>query len=115
MEISAGLDADGDGLTKQEEFQHGTRPWLKDTDGDGHLDGEEIEMGFSPTVAENRIASGSLIKKISDPKVYLVSSNTKRHVADGKVFLAHGWGWGDIMTVSDRFVDELEEGSQITE
>ena len=41
-------DSDQDGLSNQEEFNHGTDPFDPDTDNDGANDGKEILMGFDP-------------------------------------------------------------------
>ncbi|MFC7494317.1 MULTISPECIES: binary toxin-like calcium binding domain-containing protein [unclassified Nocardioides] len=41
-------DADGDGLTKDEEAEHGTDPGNADTDGDGYGDGYEVVNGSDP-------------------------------------------------------------------
>ena len=43
-------DADGDGLTDEEEDRIGTNKLLADTDGDGLSDGREIFMGYDPLV-----------------------------------------------------------------
>lgn len=42
-------DADGDGLTDDEEAELGTDPSLGDTDGDGFTDLEEVDAGTNPT------------------------------------------------------------------
>ena len=42
-------DVDGDGLTFDQEIQHGTDPNNPDTDGDGLPDGDEITRGTDPT------------------------------------------------------------------
>lgn len=44
----ANADPDGDGLTNQEEFEHGTDPNDGDSDDDGLTDSEEVEMGTNP-------------------------------------------------------------------
>lgn len=41
-------DADGDGLSDEDEARHGTDPLDPDTDGDGFSDGDEVRDGFSP-------------------------------------------------------------------
>lgn len=42
------IDADGDGLTDEEEKIYGTDPLDLDTDADGYTDGEEVENGYDP-------------------------------------------------------------------
>jgi hypothetical protein len=42
-------DADGDGLTNEEEAEIGSDPNDPDTDGDGLIDGEEVFLGTDPT------------------------------------------------------------------
>ncbi|MCH8510119.1 MAG: thrombospondin type 3 repeat-containing protein [Kiritimatiellae bacterium] len=46
--VNPNVDADGDGLTNLEEYQHGTDPNNPDTDGDGMSDGDEITLGLDP-------------------------------------------------------------------
>ncbi|KKQ27452.1 MAG: von Willebrand factor type A [Candidatus Magasanikbacteria bacterium GW2011_GWC2_37_14] len=46
---SGKLDADNDGLTKEQEFNYGSITWLNDSDGDGYADGFEVLNGYSPT------------------------------------------------------------------
>lgn len=41
-------DADGDGLTNQQELWLGTDPYRVDTDGDGLTDGQELVSGTNP-------------------------------------------------------------------
>ena len=45
-------DADGDGLTNDQEAALGTDPWNRDTDGDGFDDKLEVDNGGSPTVSD---------------------------------------------------------------
>lgn len=47
-DIISSVDADGDGLTIQAEFTHGTTDTKADTDGDGYNDGEEVANGHDP-------------------------------------------------------------------
>jgi hypothetical protein len=45
---SVPLDADGDGLTDQDEVARGTNPMSNDSDGDGVFDGYEVSVGLNP-------------------------------------------------------------------
>ena len=47
-DVISSIDADGDGLTIQAEFTHGTSDAQADTDGDGYNDGDEIASGHDP-------------------------------------------------------------------
>ena len=94
-------------------MKYGTILWLTDSDGDGYLDGEEVSNGFSPTLAEKGLSNSSLVKSANNPKVYLLQNNTKRYIVNGEVFLSHGWKWNDIVTVSEKFIEDLEDGPDV--
>jgi hypothetical protein len=47
------IDSDNDGLTDQEEIEHGTDPDDPDTDNDGFYDGDEVELGYDPLDASD--------------------------------------------------------------
>lgn len=111
---SAWIDADNDGLSKAEELKHGTLLWIQDTDQDGYMDGAEVLAGFSPTLDEQELPSGSLVKIAHDPKVYLIEYGKKRHIPDEKTFLSYGWKWTDIHVVSKKFLGSLSEGERVT-
>jgi hypothetical protein len=113
LDSSKETDGDKDGLLKMDELKYGTILWLLDSDGDGFKDGDEVKSGYSPTLAENKLKNGTLIKSPADPKVYLVENNTKRHIANEKVFLSHGWQWGDIKSVSNIFLEKLKTGKKL--
>lgn len=48
---SSAADADGDGLSDEEEKIYGSDPQKADTDGDGYKDGDEVRNGYDPIVA----------------------------------------------------------------
>ncbi|HBF12605.1 MAG TPA: hypothetical protein DDW49_04320 [Deltaproteobacteria bacterium] len=48
-------DADGDGLTENQEGDLGTDPLISDTDHDGIQDGREVELGTNPIVPDNPV------------------------------------------------------------
>ena len=53
--LDAAIDADADGLTALQEYQHGTKMFDPDTDGDGLSDGFEIAAGTDPLVADQTL------------------------------------------------------------
>lgn len=48
VEMFSSLDADGDGLSAQQEAELGISDANVDTDGDGYSDGEEVAAGYNP-------------------------------------------------------------------
>lgn len=113
LQKSAELDGDKDGLTKIEEIKQGSALWLADSDDDGFDDGQETREGYSPIVNEKKLVRGSLVKTKENPKVFLLDDESKRHIANETIFLAHGWRWSDIIVVSERFLENLHEGAEI--
>jgi len=107
-------DLDKDSLGKLAEIEAGTSLLHKDTDGDGFWDGIEVNSGYSPLVNERKIGNGSLIKKQNSPAVYLIENNKKRVFLNGHAFISRGYDWKDITIVSERFIDQLPEGKNLT-
>ena len=107
------IDKDADGLSKKEELHYGTKPHIADSDNDGHNDGIEVRSGYLPTVNEQGLPSGSLIKTTESPKVYIIKKNTKHHIRNEYTFLANGWEWQDIIEVSTKYIATLNNGSTI--
>lgn len=58
--VDLSADADGDGLTNDEEDYYQTDPNKADTDGDGYPDGQEVDNGYNPN------GSGKLESKSTD-------------------------------------------------
>jgi hypothetical protein len=109
------IDADNDGLTKKEEFKHGTIPYYYDSDGDGFGDGIEIKYGYMPTKNEQAIIkNNALLISPSSPNVYVMHNGVKRHVTSEKVFYSHGWNWDMLESVSDAMMKTIPEGSPLT-
>ncbi|OGH70461.1 MAG: hypothetical protein A3C90_04125 [Candidatus Magasanikbacteria bacterium RIFCSPHIGHO2_02_FULL_51_14] len=106
-------DADNDGLGKRDEMKYGTILYLADSDGDGMTDGEEVKRGFIPTLAENKLPSGTLIKTSDDARVYLLENGEKRHIVNETVFFAYGWRFQDVIAVSETFLNSLKSAEQI--
>lgn len=54
-EVDGASDADGDGLTADEEAELGTDPDEADSDGDGYDDKAEVDVGSNPTFEPSHI------------------------------------------------------------
>ncbi len=54
----SGTDSDGDGLTDEEEYGHGSNPDIPDTDGDGVSDGNEAHLLETSTVIADTDGDG---------------------------------------------------------
>ena len=107
---SGHLDGDADGLSKSAELAHHTNLKEKDSDKDGYADGLEVAAGFSPSLAEEKLPQGTLVKSQGKPEVYQLTDGKKRHINNEQTFLAHGWLWSQIIIVSERFLGTLKEG-----
>lgn len=111
---TAYLDPDRDGLTKNEEIEHGTIPYYYDSDGDGFSDGLEVKFGYLPTKNEQAIIKeGALIIAPGSPKVYLISGHKKLHILNEDVFYSHGWSWNMIEWISDAMMYVILEGKPV--
>jgi len=66
--------------------------------------GDAMPYRFTP------LANGSIIKG-SAPSVYLIENGLLRVFPSGEVFLGSGYGWGDIITVSDTHLGYYERGA----
>ena len=114
--LSANLDADHDGLTKQAELQHKSIPWLADSDGDSYLDGQEVRAGYSPTKpATPGVDEGSLIKHRSSSAVYLIRFGEKLPIKSEQVFLDHGYDWKNVVVVDSPTLNRYPTGALIAE
>ncbi len=105
--LSAHLDGDDDGLTKQDELIFGTSLMLSDTDQDGYTDGMEASAGYSPIVDEGGLGRGSLMKTKNDHKVYVLSDDGLEWIRSEEEFLKKGWKWAQIVTVSKAFFSKF--------
>lgn len=56
---------------------------------------------------------GTLIKNISDGKMYLVSQNKRRHVASPDVFIQYGLDRSKVIEVSESECEMHEEGEKL--
>jgi hypothetical protein len=62
-------DADGDGLSFDDEIDYNTNPANPDSDGDGLSDGDEIDLGTDPTGTGSDDTDGDGIPDGSDPSI----------------------------------------------
>lgn len=109
------FDADHDGLTKTQEFAHGTIPYFADSDGDGFTDGDEVARGFLPTRNEQLLVrQGALLVAPGSPRVYYIDKGQKRHIPNEIAFHAHGWEWSMLDWISDAMMDTIPEGTPLT-
>lgn len=113
LDTSISADGDDDGLNKSDEIKYGTITWLYDSDGDSFSDGNEVKNGFLPNVNENNFPNRTLIKGPDSPKVFLLENKQKRHIANETVFLNNNWKWTAIKTISQNFINNIPEGSEI--
>ena len=77
-------DADGDGLTNNEEEVVGSNPWKADTDGDGFDDAFEFAKGLSPTNDDSDVAT---YIQNHDDFFGLYASNAVLDVAVGQMLM----------------------------
>lgn len=61
----------------------------------------ENSVAHIKVVGKLGFRDGSLIKNISDSKIYLISQNKKRHITSPDVFDRYGLSRSDIIEVSD--------------
>lgn len=59
------------------------------------------------------VSDGALIRIASSPAVYLIQSGMKRHIVNERVFLANGYSWNSIRTVTDDSI-ALPSGTPVT-
>lgn len=64
------IDADGDGLTNEEEETWGSDPFAEDTDGDGYLDETEVVNGYNPDGTGKLDSDGDGLTDYSEVTVY---------------------------------------------
>ena len=56
---------------------------------------------------------GTLIKNISDGKLYLISQNKKRHIVDPDIFIKYGLDRSKVIEVSNLEVEMHELGENL--
>ena len=73
----------------------------------------EEELAKYMTVPPVLFPNGELLKSPTSPTVYLIHDGQKRSFASGEIFLGLGYGWGNIITVSDKIISLYPDGDNI--
>lgn len=60
----------------------------------------------------NDTSAHTLIKYANSPKVYLIENNTKRWITNGETFVALGYKWSDVQTISNSII--YADGENLT-
>ncbi|MFB6182220.1 MAG: peptidoglycan-binding protein, partial [Candidatus Magasanikbacteria bacterium] len=71
------------------------------------------ELGFMPWGPKKDFRSGSMIKTVTDPKVYLIIDNKRYWIENGQIFKELGYKWNMITDVDPRVMDKFELGESI--
>jgi len=107
-------DADGDGLSDEDEVMYYTDPFNADTDGDSFFDGDEIVHGYSPLAPDKTTMEQHDYDRdgLYDAQEILFGSDIGKLDTDGDGFsdfqeVAHGYSPIDISTTT-RFVREIK-------
>ncbi|MFZ2682046.1 MAG: PQQ-dependent sugar dehydrogenase [Patescibacteria group bacterium] len=73
-----------------------------------------LMVTHAPVAAAAVSADGALVKAVDGIQVYLLENGTKRWVSSEEAFVAHGFAWNDIQTVSSFELDIYAEGEDVT-
>jgi hypothetical protein len=101
-------DTDGDGLTDGDEVGRGTNPLLADSDGDGLSDGDEVGRGTNPLVADSDgdgLTDGDEVARGTNP---LVADSDADGLSDGDEVAR-----GTNPLVADSDGDGLSDGDEV--
>ena len=74
---------------------------------------EDSALSTIKVVGKLGFRDGTLIKNISDSKIYLISQNKRRHITDPDVFSKYGFDKNAIVEVSDYEVNVHELGDSL--
>lgn len=61
-----------------------------------------------------KLPDGYLVKSANDPRVYVISDGERRAIDSENTFLAFGWSWGNIITVSEDALEVHPVGEDIS-
>ena len=75
--------------------------------------GTEASLSSIKLVGKLGFRDGTLIKNISDGKMYLVSQNKLRHISDPDLFLKYGLDRSMVIEVSDLEVKSHDLGENL--
>jgi len=75
--------------------------------------GTESSLSAIKLVGKLGFRDGTLIKNISDGKMYLVSQNKLRHISDPDLFLKYGLDRSTVIEVSDLEVKSHDLGENL--
>ncbi|MBT3817026.1 MAG: hypothetical protein HOG08_01630, partial [Candidatus Magasanikbacteria bacterium] len=67
----------------------------------------------APSGFRKEFQSGSLIKTVSDPKVYVLLGNMRHWIASEAIFNKLSYAWGMIENVSEKLLDVFKPGKNI--
>ncbi|MFB6226263.1 MAG: peptidoglycan-binding protein [Candidatus Paceibacteria bacterium] len=71
------------------------------------------DLGFMPWGPKKEFKSGSMIKTVDDPKVYLIINDKRYWIENGQIFKELGYEWSMITDVDPRVMDKFELGESI--
>lgn len=74
---------------------------------------EDSALSGIKLVGKLGFRDGTLIKNISDSKIYLISQNKRRHITDPDTFTKYGFDKNVIVEVSDYEVNVHELGDSL--
>lgn len=75
--------------------------------------GSDRSLSKTPMAGIIGFRDGTVIKDISDGKIYLVSSNRKRHITTPDFFAKYGVDRSKVIEVSRKEVDFYKDGEPI--
>ncbi len=101
------MDADGDGLSDDEEISLGTSPYNSDTDQDGLPDKVELDAGLNPLYSDGLVVETTLKYYSLDHNTSNTNTNTNPYTFNWYFQPQVGWMW----THEDTFPYIYQKGS----
>jgi hypothetical protein len=115
--VSGGVDADGDGLSDQNETELGSNPKSSDSNGNGVSDGDEVKAGYNPAgtgtlnnqqLAKFRKTDQDKLRKAEE--TYKKAISLKPNLPDSYVLLARVYERWEKLADARK---TLEEGTRL--